>query len=237
MQVEIWSDVVCPWCYIGKRRFEAALGSFAHADEVEVVWRSFELDPRAPQERVGDYASRLAQKYAMSHERAMATLHHMTDVAAEEGLELDFARTRAGNTFDAHRLLHFALEAGGPSVQGEVKERLLRAYFSEGEAIGDVDVLVRLAGEAGLDEAAVKDALAGGAYADHVRADEAAAEELDITGVPFFLVDRKFAVSGAQSVEVFARVLARSWEKSHPVIEVIGDPAAGEACDDGSCAV
>lgn len=236
MQVDIWSDVVCPWCYIGKRRFEAALASFAHADSIEIVWRSFELDPRAPAERTGDYASRLSKKYGMSHERAMASLHHMTDVAAEEGLSFDFARTRSGNTFDAHRLLHFALERGGAAVQGALKERLLLAYFSEGEPVGDRDTLVRLAGSVdGLDEAEVTDVLAGDAYADHVRADETAAEELDITGVPFFLVDRKFAVSGAQSVEVFTRVLDRAWEKSRPVIEVIA--ADGDVCDDGSCDV
>ena len=239
MQVEIWSDVVCPWCYIGKRRFETALSSFAHADEIEVVWRSFELDPRAPQERTGDYASRLAKKYAMSHERAMASLHHMTDVAAEEGLDFDFARTRAGNTFDAHRVLHLALERGGADLQGALKERFLHAYFSEGEPIGDHDTLVRLAGEAGLDEADVKEALAGDAFAEHVRADESAAEELGISGVPFFLVDRKFAVSGAQSPEVFTRALERAWDKAHPAIEVIGerDGAGGDVCDDGSCAV
>jgi predicted DsbA family dithiol-disulfide isomerase len=232
VQIEIWSDVVCPWCYIGKRRFESALATFAHADDVEIVWRSFELDPRGPRERPGDYASRLASKYGMSHDRAMKTLHHMTDVAAEEGLEFDFARTRAGNTFDAHRVIHLAAERG---VQGAVKERLLRAYFTEGEPIGDPDTLVRLAGEAGLDEAEVKDVLSGDAYASHVRADEAAAEELDVTGVPFFLIDRKFAVSGAQSTDVFSRVLDRAWEKSHPVIEIVAE--GGDACDDGSCAV
>ena len=238
MQVEIWSDVVCPWCYIGKRRFEAALAGFAHADEVTVVWRSFELDPTAPPERTGDYASRLARKYGMSHEQAMARLHHMTDVAAEEGLEFDFARTRAGNTFDAHRVIHLALARGGAELQGAVKERLLRAYFSEGEPIGDVDALVRLAGEVGLDEADVKDVLGGDAFADHVRADEAAAEELDVSGVPFVLVDRKFAVSGAQDTTVFARVLERAWEKSRSVIERIGAEDGGDGvCDDGSCAV
>jgi predicted DsbA family dithiol-disulfide isomerase len=237
MQVEIWSDVVCPWCYIGKRRFEAALAAFPHANEIEVVWRSFELDPRAPQERTGDYASRLAKKYGMSHERAMASLHHMTDVAAEEGLDFDFARTRAGNTFDAHRVLHLALETQGPAVQGAVKERFLRAYFSEGEPIGDPDTLVRLAGEAGLDAAEVKDVLSGDRFAEQVRADEGAAEELGISGVPFFLVDRKFAVSGAQSTDVFTRALERAWAKAHPVIEVIGSDDAVTCDDDGSCAV
>ena len=240
MQVEIWSDVVCPWCYIGKRRFEAALAAFDHGDRIEITWRSFELDPTAPVERTGDYASRLARKYGMTHERAMATLHHMTDVAAEDGLELDFARTRPGNTFDAHRVIHLAHDRGGAAQQGAVKERLLRAYFTEGEPIGDVDTLVRLAGDAGLDEADVKDALAAGAFADHVRADEAAADELDITGVPFFLVDRTFALSGAQSVDVFLRVLQRAWDKSRSAIEVVDVDADGDACGpdgDGTCAV
>ena len=236
MLVEIWSDVVCPWCYIGKRRFESALATFEHRDQVGIVWRSFELDPGAPPERTGDYASRLARKYGMSHERAMGTLHHMTDVAAEEGLEFDFARTRAGNTFDAHRLLHLAGERGR---QGELKERLLRAYFSEGEPVGDRGTLARLAAEAGLDGEEVDRVLAGSEYGEHVRADETAAEELGISGVPFFLVDRKFAVSGAQSPDVFTRALERAWVKAHPVIELVGDDAgAGAVCDDdGSCAV
>ena len=235
MQVDIWSDIVCPWCYIGKRRFEAALAAFAHADEVEVVWRSFELDPSAPPERTGDHASRLARKYGMSHDRAMATLHHMTDVAAEEGLDFDFDRSRPGNTLDAHRVIHLGLARGGTPLQGAVKERLLRAYFSEGEPIGDADTLVRLAVEAGLDRADVEEALAGDSFADHVRADEAAAQELDVTGVPFFLVDRKFAVSGAQDVSVFARVLERAWDRAHPEIEVVG--SGDGVCDDGTCAV
>jgi predicted DsbA family dithiol-disulfide isomerase len=234
--VEIWSDVVCPWCYIGKRRFESALATFEHRDEVEIVWRSFELDPGAPPERTGDYASRLARKYGMSHDRAMGTLHHMTDVAAEEGLDFDFARTRAGNTFDAHRLLHLAGQRG---CQGALKERLLRAYFSEGEPVGDRAVLTRLAVEAGLEEGEVARTLDGGEYGEHVRADETAAEELGISGVPFFLVDRKFAVSGAQSSEVFTLALERAWAKGHPVIELVGDePGPGAVCDDdGSCAV
>jgi predicted DsbA family dithiol-disulfide isomerase len=232
--VEIWSDVVCPWCYIGKRRFETALASFEHRDEVEVVWRSFELDPKAPQEREGDYASRLGRKYGMAPERAMRTLEHMTSVAAEEGLEFDFARSRSGNSFDAHRLLHFAGERG---LQGELKERLLLAYFSEGEAIGRPEVLQRLAVEVGLDAGEVADVLAGEAYGDHVRADEEAAEELGVGGVPFFLVGRKFAVSGAQDVAVFTHALERAWAKHHPAIEVVGSATDAGACDDGSCAV
>jgi predicted DsbA family dithiol-disulfide isomerase len=210
--VEIWSDVVCPWCYIGKRRFESALAAFAHRDDIEVMYRSFELDPQAPRERAGDYASRLARKYGTSEDRAVATVHHMTDVAAEEGLELDFARTRAGNTFDAHRLLHLAAERG---VQAALKERLLAAYFTEGEAIGDAGVLARLAVDVGLAADEVAAVLDGETYGDHVRADEAAAEELGIGGVPYVLVDRKFAVSGAQSPDVFLRALTRAWERAN----------------------
>ena len=235
MLVEIWSDVVCPWCYIGKRRFEKALDGFEHHDEVTIVWRSFELDPHAPAERTGSYAERLARKYGRGPEWAERSLHHMTDVAAEEGLTFDFGGVRPGNTFDAHRLLHLAAERG---LQGELKERFLRAYFTDGEAVGDRAVLTALAVEVGLDADEVRTVLEDGTYGDHVRADEAAAEELDVTGVPFFVINRKFAVAGAQDTAVFARALDRAWTKSQP-LEVIGGPAAdgGDDCSDGSCAV
>ena len=233
MLVEIWSDVVCPWCYIGKRRFERALEGFAHRDQIEIVWRSFELDPKAPAERTGSYAEGLGRKYGMSPERAQRTLQHMTDVAAEEGLEFDFGGVRPGNTFTAHRLLHFAAERGR---QGELKEHFLRAYFTDGVAVGDPESLVALAVEIGLDEDEVRTVIDSDAFADHVRADEAAAEELDVTGVPFFVLDRRFAVAGAQDTEVFARALDRAWAKAHP-LEMIGDAGAGDDCADGSCAV
>src|SRR6266849_7564081 len=154
MNIEIWSDVVCPWCYIGKRRFETALARFAHRDDVEVVWRSFELDPVAPAIRTEDNATRLAAKYGMSREQALANHTRLTQLAAAEGLEFDFEKSRSGNTLNAHRLLHLARERG---VQDDVKERLFRAYFSEGEPIGDPETLVRLVSEAGITAA---DALA-----------------------------------------------------------------------------
>ena len=232
MLVEIWSDVVCPWCYIGKRRFEQALEGFAHKDEVTIAWRSFELDKHAPVERTGTYAELLGRKYGRGPEWAERSIQHLTDVAAEEGLEFDFGGVRPGNTFDAHRLLHLAAERG---LQGELKERFLRAYFTEGSPVGDHEVLTALAVEVGLDEDEVRTVLAEGSYADHVRADEAAAEELDITGVPFFVLDRKFAVSGAQDASVFARAHDRAWERLRP-LEVIA-AADGDDCADGSCAV
>ena len=233
MRVEIWSDVVCPWCYVGKRRFEQALAEFPHRDEVEVVWRSFELDAQAPAERVGDYAEMLAAKYGFSVQRGQEMIDTMTATAAQEGLDFRFDRARVGNTFDAHRLLHLAAARG---VQDAVKERLMLATFTEGEPIGDADTLVRLVAEAGLDAGEARAVLADGRYADAVRADERDAQRFGITGVPFFVVDRTYGVSGAQPAEVLRQVLDKAWEDSRPVTLV---PAGGAApgCDGDSCAV
>jgi predicted DsbA family dithiol-disulfide isomerase len=228
--VEIWSDVVCPWCYIGKRRLEAALGRFDHADAVEVRWRSYQLDPFAPVRRDGDPAARLAAKYGLSYDQAIAAQDRLTRTAAEEGLEFHLDRTKWGNTFDAHRLLHLAGDAG---IQDAVKERLLAAYFTEGEPIGERDTLVRLVVEAGLDRTAVEEVLAGDRYAGEVRADEAAAAALAVTGVPFFLVGERYAVGGAQPADLLLQVLERVWAESRSVVQVV--PADGPACTDESC--
>jgi len=235
MQVDIFSDVVCPWCAVGKRRFEAALGQFEHADEIEVVWRAFELDPNAPARREGDYADRLARKYGMSREQAVAANEGITATAAAEGLEFHFERAQPGNTFDAHRLLHYAREAG-PGLQDALKERLLIAYFTEGEPIGDPETLVRLAAEVGLDPEQCAEILAGDRYAADVRADEREAHELEVTGVPFFVVDGKFGIPGAQDAETILSVLRRAWTKAHP-LEMAEVPAAGGACEGDSCAI
>ncbi|PZS29839.1 MAG: disulfide bond formation protein DsbA [Pseudonocardiales bacterium] len=234
MKVEIWSDVVCPWCYIGKRRFEAALARFAHRDEVEVTWRAFELDPAAPRGREGELADHLATKYGVSREQAQAMHDSMTERAAAEGLIFRFDRARSGNTFDAHRLLHLAADRG---VQGAVKERLMSGYLIDGEAIGDPEALARLAAEAGLDPDEARAVLAGDGFAAEVRADEAQAQAFGVTGVPFFVVDRRYGVAGAQPAEVLLEVLGKAWADEHPLsLVAVGDEAAG-ACDDGSCAV
>jgi len=208
--VEIWSDVVCPWCYIGKRRFEQARDEFDHRDEVHVQWRAFELDPRAPRERTGEPVGQLARKYGVTHERAAAMYEQMTANAAGEGLEFHLDRTRGGNTFDAHRLLHLARDH---SLQSALKERLLAAYFTDGEPIGDPRTLTRLAVEVGLDAAAVEAVLAGDDYAEAVRRDERLAEGLGAAGVPFFVMGRKAAVSGAQSPEVILEALELGWAR------------------------
>ncbi|HEY3828298.1 MAG TPA: DsbA family oxidoreductase [Solirubrobacteraceae bacterium] len=210
MDVEIWSDIACPWCYIGKRRFEAALEQFEHRDDVNVTWRSFELDPAAPPERTGDRAERLAEKYGMTVEQARAAEQRLTDVAAGEDLPFRFDITRSGNTFDGHRLVHLAETHG---LQDEMKERLLRAYFTEGELMSDHDTLVRLAGEVGLDEQEVRELLAGDRYADAVRADERTAGELGVSAVPTFVIDRKLGASGAQPPEALLDLLRQGWAK------------------------
>ena len=243
MLVEIWSDVVCPWCAIGKARFERALADAPYRDEVEVVWRSFELDPHAPATRDGDYATMLATKYGTTREQAQGMIDRMAATAADEGLDFDFSIAQPGNTFDAHRVLHLAAERG---VQHQVKDRFLRGYHSEGEAIGDHATVTRLAVEAGLDEAEVTAVLAGDRHADAVRADEEQAIEYGCSGVPFFVLDRKFAVPGAQPVDTMRQVLDRAHAARAP-LEVVtaatGDRAHGQvnahghahACADDAC--
>jgi predicted DsbA family dithiol-disulfide isomerase len=228
MHVEIWSDVVCPWCFIGKRRFEDALSRFSHADDVEVVWRSFELDPSAPFSLGVDNAARLATKYGVSREQAEGMLERMTSVADDEGLAFRLDIARSGRTFDAHRLLHLALEHG---VQDELEEALLSAYQEKGQHIADPDVLTAAATEVGLDEAEVGEVLAGDRYADEVRADEREAHELGVQGVPFFVFDRRYAVSGAQSSDVLLEVLERAWADRRPVPVVSGESCSIDGCD------
>jgi len=233
VQVDIFSDVVCPWCAVGKRRFESARRRFEHADEIEVVWRAYELDPRAPVRREGDYADRVARKYGMTREQAVAAGERLTATAAAEGLDFHFERAVPGNTFDAHRLLHYAREAG-PGRQDALKERLLRAYFSEGAAIGEGETLTRLAAEVGLDPQECGAILDGDRYTDEVRADERAALELGVTGVPFFVVGGMFAIAGAQDADTILDVLRRAWSRAHP-LEVVTAPA-GVTVDGGTCA-
>jgi predicted DsbA family dithiol-disulfide isomerase len=228
MQIDIWSDVMCPWCAVGKARFEAALSRFEHRDAVTVRWRSFELDPNAPAETEGEYVMLLARKYGRTREQAQSMIDQMTKTAADAGLDFDFSKVRPGNTFDAHRLLHLAAERG---CQDALKTRLLRAYLSEGEAVGQPEVLQRLATEVGLDAQEVAALLSGDGHADAVRHDEQQAREFGINGVPFFVLGGRFAVSGAQPAEVMEKALEKAWDKA--ALEV----SAGATCDDEGCAI
>ncbi|HEY0706199.1 MAG TPA: DsbA family oxidoreductase [Polyangia bacterium] len=238
LRVDVWSDIACPWCYIGKRRLEAALSRFPHAESVEVVWRAFELDPSAPRERDPSlsHAARLAQKYRMPVARAEAMIQQNAAVAKADGLDFHPELIRSGSTFDAHRLVHLGARRG---LQDAVKERLMRAYMTEGQLISDHDTLVRLGVEAGLDPDEVRALLASNDLAHEVRADEQEAHELGISGVPFFVLGGRYGVSGAQPADLLLNALERAWDDQD---ETTGageeaDPAAVEACGPDGCAV
>jgi predicted DsbA family dithiol-disulfide isomerase len=215
MRIEVFSDVVCPWCAIGERRLQAALARFSHRAETEVVWRSFELDPHAPRRREGSYAGRLARKYGMSVAQAQAANERMTALGASVGLDFRFDLVQPGNTFDAHRLLHHALRSG-PASQRALAERLFTAYFSEGAPIGEPATLLALAGGVGLDSDECASVLAGDRYADDVRSDEQAAIDLGVTGVPHFVIAGKYSIPGAQDDETMLVILERAWAQTQP---------------------
>jgi predicted DsbA family dithiol-disulfide isomerase len=213
MQVEIWSDIVCPWCYLGKHRFERALSSFDGRADVDVVYRSFELDPAAPRGQTTATVDLLATKYGMSREQAVAAQRQMEERAAADGLTFRMDGLRSGNTRDAHRLIQLARSA---SRQAEVVERLHKAYFTDQESVFDVDSLVRLATEAGLDQANAEQVLSGNEFDDAVAEDGRTASQLGATGVPFFVIGRRFAVSGAQPPEALASALEHAYAAGPP---------------------
>jgi predicted DsbA family dithiol-disulfide isomerase len=232
MKVEIWSDIVCPWCYIGKRRFEAALAQFPRRDQVEVTWRSFELDPQAPARITGSLTELLARKYRMPVAQAAASQAQITDLAAEEGLDYHLDRAQSGNTFLAHQLLHLAAAHG---LQDQMKERLMRAYFTESLPVGDLETLIGLAQGVGLDADEVRTALETGIYAEAVRKDERLAAALGIRGVPFVVLDEEYGVSGAQPAAVFLQALETAWAAGHAPVPVGAD--AAPACEGDTCAI
>jgi predicted DsbA family dithiol-disulfide isomerase len=207
MMIEIWSDVVCPWCAIGRGRLETALAGFAGADQVEVVLRSFELDPSAPVGRSEPMVDVLASKYGVPRDEAVQMMARTEDLAAAEGLEMHMEKTLHSNTVDAHLLLHLALEQGGAELQLALNAALVDAHFRDGEDVGDHAVLRRVAVDAGVDGVAVDEVLGGERYADAVAADVHQARAYGANGVPFFVIDQKYGVSGAQPVEVFTQVL------------------------------
>ncbi len=211
MQVEIWSDVVCPWCYLGKRRFEQALDAFDHRDQVDVVYRSFELDPSAPTNVSTPTVDLLAGKYGMSIQQANDAQRQMEQRAAADGLTFNMDGLLSGNTRDAHRLLHLAKARGR---QPELTERLHRAYFTEQTSIFDHSSLSALAVEVGLDSDEVERVLAGDEYAHEVAEDEAIAGQLGATGVPFFVIDRRYGISGAQPADTILSALQQAFAEA-----------------------
>lgn len=208
LAVEVWSDIACPWCYVGKRRLESAIDQLQQPESISVHWRAFELDPSAPARYPASpsHLQRLAHKYSLTQAAAAQMLDRMQRVGQAEGIAFDFDKIQGGNTFDAHRLLCFAATQGR---QNALKERLLHAYFSEGVAVSDHVELARLAEQVGLDVEASSAVLASDAFANEVRAEQHAARELGIRGVPFFVIGR-YGVSGAQPPEVLHDVLERA---------------------------
>ncbi len=208
MRIDIWSDVVCPWCYIGKRRFERALAEFGGAADAEVVHRSFQLDPTRPAGQTVNRREMLMAKYHLSAPQVDAMDVRMEQTAAAEGLEYHLGEHGVtGNTFDAHQLMHLARAQGR---QDAVIERFYRAYFTEQRSLFDQDALIELAVDAGLDAGAARQALAARTYASAVEADIQEARKLGATGVPFFVIDNRYGVSGAQATGVFVDVLTRA---------------------------
>jgi predicted DsbA family dithiol-disulfide isomerase len=209
MRVDIWSDVICPWCYVGKARFEKALDSFAHRDEVEVVYHSFELDPSSPRGQRESNLAILSMKFGKSPAEALAMDDQVGSLARAEGLGFDSGRP-VGNTFDVHRVLHLGLDRG---VQHALLGAVNEAYFAQARDVFDRDVLTEVAAGAGLDADEVGKVLDGEAYADEVRQDELQARQIGIGGVPFFVFDMALGASGAQPAELFASALSQAWER------------------------
>lgn len=212
MKIEIWSDVACPFCYIGKRKFESALAEFAQRNEIEISWKSFQLDPTPQRELPAetDIYQYLATRKGMSYAESKSLHDHVTKMAQEVGLVYNFDQAKLSNTFDASRLLHFATQFG---KQSEAKEKLFLAHFTLGLDVADHKVLIRIGEEIGLEGKAVADMLNSDALRDEVLVDIAEAQQVGVTGVPFFVFDRKYAVSGAQSSAVFLQTLQKAFSE------------------------
>lgn len=237
MRIDIWSDVVCPFCLIGKRHLELALEQFEHRDDVEIIWHSFELDPNAPQVSEELLVDSIAKKYGISREQSMASQQDIAARAAAVGIIFDWENAKPGNAFNAHRLIHLAETHG---LVDEAEERFKQAYFGEGQSIGETAVLRQLALDIGLPAPEIDEVLSSDKFAAEVRADEQAARELGINGVPYFLLENKWVINGAQPVELMLNGLRTVWNEIHQpkvtnLINVEGMDggaacAPGEAC-------
>jgi predicted DsbA family dithiol-disulfide isomerase len=231
MKVEIWSDVMCPFCYIGKRKFEKALEHFDHKDKVEIEWKSFQLDPNLKTDPNKSTLQHLAQNKGWSQDYAQQMLAHVTDMAKDEGLTYNMDKSVVANSFDAHRFSHLAKKHG---LQDAAEEKLFLAYFTEGKNTADHETLVQIGTDIGLDAAEVRAVLSSDTYADEVQQDIYQAQQVGVRGVPFFVVNQKYAVSGAQPSETFLGLLNKVWQEEQPATLV--NVADGNSCStDGVC--
>ncbi|MEZ2390324.1 DsbA family oxidoreductase [bacterium RCC_150] len=232
MKIEIWSDVACPWCYIGKRRFETALAAFPYRDSVDVQWRSYQLDPGLPEHYDGSELDYLSQRKGMNPAQVTQMFDHVATQAKGEGLNYRFADVVVANSFTAHRLIHLAAAHG---KQDQAKERLLSDHFEHGKDIGSQEYLGLLGQELGLPHAEVAELFSSDKYAEEVRQDIAEARAIGVTGVPFFVIDRKYGLSGAQPAEVFTQALTQAWQDANPLVPVGG--ADADACGPEGCPI
>ena len=228
MQVEIWSDILCPWCYIGKREFENTLAEFKHKDKIEVTWKSFELDPSAQKDYPGDLYDLLSSKYNISIDKAKQMTGSLVERAKSIGLNYNMEIAKATNSFDAHRLIHLAMEF---NVQEKVIERLSSAYLIEGLHIGNRETLTQIGIDAGLKAADILAMFDSDRFTEDVRKDEYEARNIGVRGVPFFLIDKKYSLSGAQPKEVFEEALEKIYDELYPEVAAITN--TGPACDAG----
>ncbi|WP_379968820.1 DsbA family oxidoreductase [Ectobacillus sp. sgz5001026] len=234
MEVEVWSDIACPFCYIGKKRFDIALKQFDHKADVELVFKSFQLNPAATRGSKQNIHEAIASKYGVSVEQAKVNNEQISMQAKEIGLDFNMDGIVLTNTEAAHRVSHYAKEQGKMT---EMMQRLMKAYFTDSLDVGEQDNLLKLAVEVGLDQEDVKRILEEGTYRNEVKEEQREAEELGVQGVPFFVFNRKYAVSGAQPVEVFLEVMGNVWkeEQNNKPLQVLGSNNDGVGCTDGSC--
>ncbi|MCC6371078.1 MAG: DsbA family oxidoreductase [Bacteroidia bacterium] len=232
MKVEIWSDVMCPFCYIGKRKFEAALDKFKNKENVEIVWKSFQLNPNLVTDPSKNTIQHLAETKGWTMDYTRNTIAYVTNMAKEVGLNYDFDKAVVANSFDAHRLIQMAKKHNKGDA---AEERLFKAYFTEGKNTADHATLIALGKEIGLNETEVKTMLAGKEFSNEVLKDLSEAEQLRISGVPFFVFDRKYAVSGAQDSQVFADTMAKAWEDYAKTHALVIDKEGKVCTPDGQC--
>lgn len=233
MNVEIWSDVMCPFCYIGKRKFEKALEQFPHKDKINIIWKSFQLDSTTVTNPNLNAIDNLAEKKGWSKEQANETIAHITNIAKQVGLDFHFEKAVVANSFDAHRLSHLAKKY---AKQNELEEKLFLAYFTEGKNTADHSTLLQIAKEIGLDEKETKDVLNSTTFSNEVEQDIYEAQQVGVRGVPFFVIDRKYAVSGAQESDTFLGALNKAYEEHTPVLESLNTNDSN-ACGPDGCEV
>lgn len=233
MNIEIWSDFACPFCYIGKKRFEQALAKFPHKEDVQVIFKAYQLNPNAPKTMSGTAAESFAKSHNSTVEQAKARFRMFSENAKTVGLVYDYDKIQMTNTFDAHRLAKWANAFG---LEAALTDRLMKAYFTEGRNLADSSVLVKLASEVGLDAKQAEAILQSNEFADKAKAEMTEARQIGVQGVPFFVVNRKYGISGAQEEDYFAAALEQIWHEDHPLQTLDGDED-GHVCTDESCSI